>query len=147
MRQGTSQQITSINEDTKSTFFETIANEPGSLEQLITQFTHEQFTSEMTVQVDVEARRNTFQDINAGPDSCQIIVSTAGALISARRIAATRGTTQFLGQMSDSTLQQLACSDKERHIQKSHIAGKSKQLRQMLPVGDNGLREGAVSST
>jgi len=49
---------------------------------------------------------NIFQDIATGPDAHQVIVSTQGTVV-AKGVVAARGATQFLGQMSDTTLQKL----------------------------------------
>jgi hypothetical protein len=49
---------------------------------------------------------NIFQDIVTGSDAHQVIVSTQGIVI-AKGVVAARGATQFLGQMSDTTLQKL----------------------------------------
>jgi hypothetical protein len=54
------------------------------------------------------ARANVFEDVSAAEDAHQVIVSTLGGLISAKRVTARVGATQWLGQMSDATLQQLA---------------------------------------
>ncbi|KAF2802726.1 uncharacterized protein BDZ99DRAFT_468700 [Mytilinidion resinicola] len=57
-----------------------------------------------------EARTNVFEDVSAAEDAHQVIVSTFGDLISAKRVTAGVRATQLLGQMSDATLQQLARS-------------------------------------
>jgi TolA-binding protein len=55
-----------------------------------------------------KVRTNAFEDVSAAQDAHQVIVSTLGDLISAKRVTAGVGATQWLGQMSDATLQQLA---------------------------------------
>jgi hypothetical protein len=53
-------------------------------------------------------RTNAFNDISAGPDSYQVIVTTLEDLISARRVTAETRATQCLGRMSDASLQQIS---------------------------------------
>lgn len=55
-----------------------------------------------------KVRTNVFEDVTAAQDSDQVVVSTVGDLISAKRVTAGVGATQWLGQMSDATLQKLA---------------------------------------
>ncbi|RYP57927.1 hypothetical protein DL769_009197 [Monosporascus sp. CRB-8-3] len=57
-----------------------------------------------------EVRTNVFEDVSAAEDANQVIVSTYGDLISAKRVTAGIRATQLLGQMSDAALQQLARS-------------------------------------
>jgi predicted nucleic acid-binding Zn-ribbon protein len=57
-----------------------------------------------------KVRTNVFEDVTAAQNSDQVVVSTLGDLISAKRITAGVGATQWLGQMSDTSLQQLARS-------------------------------------
>ena len=54
------------------------------------------------------ARVNEFQDVSAGDDSQQIIVSTIGDLISAQRVTAGARSAQWCGQMSDISIQQIS---------------------------------------
>jgi len=66
-------------------------------------------------------RTNNFEDVIAGDEAYQLIVATLGDLISAKRVNAGVGTTQWLGQMADATLQQLS-GDRglgSRHIRSS----------------------------
>jgi len=58
-------------------------------------------------QVD-NVRTNVFEDVSAAQYSHQIIVSTNGDLISATRVSAETAATQWAGQMSEDTLQQLS---------------------------------------
>ncbi|EDN04893.1 predicted protein [Histoplasma mississippiense (nom. inval.)] len=60
--------------------------------------------SEQTKQV----RFNEFEDVLSADDAHQVIVSTLGELISAKRITTGSRSAQWLGQMSDETLQQLS---------------------------------------
>jgi hypothetical protein len=53
-------------------------------------------------------RVNVFEDISAGEDSHQVIVSTVGDLISAKRITGGDRSVHLMGQMSDAALQQLS---------------------------------------
>jgi Fungal N-terminal domain of STAND proteins len=54
-----------------------------------------------------QVKTNVFEDVSAAKDAHQVIVSTLGDLISAKRVTAGVGATQLLGQMSDASLQQL----------------------------------------
>lgn len=54
------------------------------------------------------ARVNSFEDVNSADDSRQLIVSTIGDLISAKRIVTGNRSEQWLGQMSDDTIRQLS---------------------------------------
>src|ERR1700722_15754927 len=54
------------------------------------------------------ARTNVFKDVSAAEDAHQVIVATLGDLISAKRVTARIGATQWLGQTSDATLQRLS---------------------------------------
>lgn len=56
----------------------------------------------------VQDRVNVFEDVNMADDGHQIIVATLGDLISAKRITVGARSTQWLGQMSDTSLQQLS---------------------------------------
>jgi hypothetical protein len=53
-------------------------------------------------------RTNVFEDVSAARDAHQLVVATLGDLISAKRVTAGRSATQWLGQMSDASLQQLS---------------------------------------
>lgn len=55
-----------------------------------------------------QERVNVFEDISMAEDGHQVLVSTIGDLISARRITAGARSRQWLGQMSDDSLQQLS---------------------------------------
>ncbi|KAF2176781.1 hypothetical protein K469DRAFT_645268 [Zopfia rhizophila CBS 207.26] len=51
-------------------------------------------------------RTNVFEDVSMAEDGHQVIVSTVGDLLSAKRITAGARSTQWFGQMSDDSLQQ-----------------------------------------
>ena len=52
-------------------------------------------------------RTNVFEDVTMAEDGHQVIVSTIGDLILAKRVSAGARSTQWMGQMSDDSLQQL----------------------------------------
>jgi hypothetical protein len=66
-----------------------------------------------------ESRTNDFGDVSVGKDGHQVIVATLGDLISAKRVTAGDRGAQWLGQMSDGSLQQLS---RDRRIEKSDSA-------------------------
>lgn len=76
-----------------------------------------------------QVRTHVFEDISADRDSHQVIISTSGDLIVAKRITAGVGATQWLGQMSDAVIQQLS---RDRRLDVSGRAasgsGKEKQI-------------------
>ena len=53
-------------------------------------------------------RINVFEDVSMADDGHQVIVSTLGDLIVARRVTAGARSMQLMGQMSDASLQQLS---------------------------------------
>lgn len=53
-------------------------------------------------------RTNVFEDVSMADDGHQVLVSTFGDLISAKKISAGARSRQWLGQMSDESLQQLS---------------------------------------
>ncbi|OGM41919.1 hypothetical protein ABOM_009807 [Aspergillus bombycis] len=61
------------------------------------------------------ARKNVYEDVASADDSHQLVVSTIGDLISAKHIITGARSVQWLGQMSDDTLQQLSRDQKTRH--------------------------------
>ncbi|EGC46698.1 conserved hypothetical protein [Histoplasma capsulatum var. duboisii H88] len=63
---------------------------------------------------------NEFEDVLSADDAHQVIVSTVGELISAKRITTGSRSAQWLGQMSDETLQQLS---------RDHIRGSEGPVR------------------
>ncbi|KAK6811200.1 hypothetical protein RU639_013003 [Aspergillus parasiticus] len=62
-----------------------------------------------------DSRTNSFEDVTSADDSHQLVVSTIGDLISAKHISTGARSVQWLGQMSDDTLQQLSRDQKIRH--------------------------------
>ena len=54
------------------------------------------------------ARTNVVEDISSGNESYQVVVATLGDLIAARRVMTGDKSTQWVGQMSDTALQQLS---------------------------------------
>ncbi|PYH91110.1 hypothetical protein BO71DRAFT_59068 [Aspergillus ellipticus CBS 707.79] len=54
------------------------------------------------------ARTNIFEDVTSSDESHQLVVSTIGDLISAKHIITGSKSAQWLGQMSDTSLQQLS---------------------------------------
>jgi Fungal N-terminal domain of STAND proteins len=55
-----------------------------------------------------QVRTNVFEDISVAEDAHQTLVSTVGDLITAKRVTAGPCTAQWIGQMSDTSLQQLS---------------------------------------
>jgi hypothetical protein len=55
-----------------------------------------------------KAQRNYFQDISVAVDGQQVIVATRGGIISATKVTAEVRASQWLGQMSDASLQQVS---------------------------------------
>jgi TolA-binding protein len=70
-----------------------------------------------------KVRTNVFEDVTAAQDSDQVVVSTVGDLILAKHVTAGVGATQWLGQISNATLQQLARSRGIDLSSGSRIAG------------------------
>ncbi|KAF9887225.1 hypothetical protein FE257_010479 [Aspergillus nanangensis] len=60
------------------------------------------------------ARTNTFEDVASADYSHQLVVSTIGDLISAKHIVTGARSVQWLGQMSDDTLQKLSRDQRDR---------------------------------
>ncbi|KAF3050781.1 hypothetical protein E8E11_010522 [Didymella keratinophila] len=61
-------------------------------------------------------RTNVFEDISMADDGQQVLVSTFGDLISARKITAGSRSLQWFGQMSDETLQQMLQTQNQAHF-------------------------------
>src|SRR5271163_1549444 len=55
-----------------------------------------------------QVRTNVFEDVSAAKDAHQLIISTLGDLVLAKQVTAGLGADQWLGQMSDATVQQLS---------------------------------------
>jgi len=79
----------------------TIKEEKDSIQQCLA------ICAQASVQADRE-RVNLFEDIAISDDSHSVLVSTIGELISAKRITVGKRSLHWMGQMSDSTLQQLS---------------------------------------
>ena len=60
-------------------------------------------------------RVNVFEDVSMADDGHQLILSTMGDLISAKRVTVGSGSIQWLGQISDASLQQLS-KDQARDV-------------------------------
>jgi Fungal N-terminal domain of STAND proteins len=84
--------------------------------------------SEQTEQV----RTNDLEDISAAQDAHQLIVATLGDLISAKRVTAGLAATQWLGQMSDATIQQLS---RDRGIEVRNRAAVEKVMQPQSELG------------
>lgn len=69
-----------------------------------------QICTEASTKADKE-RVNVFEDISAADDGHQILVSTFGDLISAKRVTAGVRSNQWMGQMSDESLQHLSAQN------------------------------------
>jgi hypothetical protein len=54
-----------------------------------------------------QVRVNVAEDMSAGPNAFQVVVSTLDALLSAKRVTVETGGRQVVGQMSDDSFQQL----------------------------------------
>ena len=78
-----------------------VQEERDSIKQCLTICTQ---ASEQVNQV----RTNVVEDVSAARDAHQLIVATLGDLILAKRVTAEFRATQWLGQMSDATVQQLS---------------------------------------
>lgn len=70
-------------------------------------------------------RTNDFEDISMTDDGQQVVVSTIGDLISAKRVTAGARSFQWLGQMSDESLQQLS-RDRRRLVTENETQPKSR---------------------
>jgi hypothetical protein len=55
-----------------------------------------------------QVRTNVFEEVSAAKDAHQLMISTVGDLILAKRVTAGLGADQWLGQASDATVQQLS---------------------------------------
>jgi chromosome segregation ATPase len=80
---------------------ERIQEEKNSIEQCLS------ICTKAAEQAD-QVRINIVEDLTVAQDSHQVVVATLGDLISAKRISAGPRSTQWMGQMSDETLQQLS---------------------------------------
>jgi hypothetical protein len=80
---------------------ERVQEEKDSIKQCLS------ICAQASEQVD-KVQTNVFEDVSSAQEAHQVIVSTLGDLISATRVSAGVRATQWLGQMSDATLQQLS---------------------------------------
>jgi len=87
--------------DEQGTEEERIQNERDSAKQCLA------ICSQASEQAN-EDRTNIFEDVSMAEDGHQVIVSTIGDLILAKRVSAGARSTQWMGQMSDDSVQQLA---------------------------------------
>lgn len=78
-------------------------------------------------------RTNVLEDISAAQDAHQVIVATLGDLISAKRVTAELASAQWLGQMTDASLQQLS---RDRALEIRSRASPNK-------LADDGMEPGA----
>jgi hypothetical protein len=60
-----------------------------------------------STQID-QIRTNVFEGVSAAEDAHQVVVSTCGDLVSARNVTVGARSTQWLGQVSDTTLHQFS---------------------------------------
>ena len=74
-----------------------------------------------------EARTNIFEDVASGDNSHQLVVSTIDDLISAKRIVTGSRSVQWLGHMSDDTIQKL--SNNHRQCAEENESEKQKQTQ------------------
>ena len=65
-------------------------------------------------------RVNVIEDVSIEDDSHQVVVATLGDLISAKRVKAGARSVQWIGQMSDTSLQQLSKSEKATEAARRH---------------------------
>lgn len=72
-------------------------------------------------------RVNVFEDVTAAKDAHQVIVSTFGDLISAKRVTADVGARQYLGQMSDAALRDLHNSQGSNNNEQGPVVGTSEE--------------------
>jgi hypothetical protein len=78
-----------------------------------------------------QVRTNVFENVSAAQDAHQVIVATFGDLLSAKQVTAEVGATQWLGQMSDTILQQLS---RDRGIDLSGRLATGKATEQQIQV-------------
>lgn len=74
-----------------------------------------------------EVKTHVFEDVSAAENAHQAILSTFSHLISAKRVTAGAGATQWLGGMSDATVQKLS---RDRNINLSNLLGMAKGVEQ-----------------
>lgn len=84
----------------QATELENLQEEIASIKQCLVICSHAASTVD-------QYRAHTFQDISIGNDDTQIIVATAGVLISAKRITSRSRSIQLLGLMSEESMKRL----------------------------------------
>ena len=72
-------------------------------------------------------RVNTVEDVSAADDSHQVIVATLGDLISMRKVKAGDRAEQWLGQMSDRSLQRLSADRLSAAASRTKMIGESRE--------------------
>ena len=82
------------------------------------------------------ARTNVFEDVSAAQEAHQVAVATLGDLVFARRVTVGDRSAQWLGQMSDASLQQLSRD-------RSRVAEEKAAAPQSTKVGEFEDRHGA----
>jgi len=93
-----------------------------------------------------KVRVNIAEDITTAEDSQQVLVSTVGDLIAARRVDAGARSLQCIGQMSDETLQQMSRAhgvspaESARPLTDSRHAVPNVQKRFGRTLGSNNVR-------
>jgi hypothetical protein len=73
-----------------------------------------------------QERTNFFEDVSMADDGHQVLVSTIGDLVSAKRVTAGARSAQWIGQMSDDSLQLL--SQNRDHITFGNVIGSGKGI-------------------
>jgi len=79
----------------------------------------------------------SFRTLWRGLDSQQIIVNTRGGSIAAIGVSAATGTTQWLGQMSDASLQQMVHGHKESKVKSTSSDAQRLEMKVVI-VGYQG---------
>jgi hypothetical protein len=80
-------------------------------------------------------RVSTYDGVSLGDDGYQLLVSTVGDLINARNVSAGKRSTQWLGQMSDLSLQQLS-RDRDRIASKAPDEQATGEKAEIAPFVD-----------
>lgn len=81
------------------------------------------------------ARSNVFEDVSMTDDGYQVIVSTVGDLVSAKRITAGARSLQVMGQMSDESLQNISTRHGMAGKQQSSANGTSSKFEDRHGMG------------
>jgi hypothetical protein len=87
------------------------------------------------------AQGNFFQDIVTGPDSHQVIANTRGNFTFEKSIKAAQGAVQWLGRISDTTLQQMAHCHKHR----GRLKSKASETQVVTPEEYHPLAEHSIT--